>query len=671
MQKIFYYALVFLSSITLNYGQWKECKGPSHIAADIVVTSDNYIFVGTSRNGVYFSTNDGKNWNVPKLGNIKCIAIDGSNVLAGGNDYSSGIYTSTDYGYNWKKISNSKATCLAIKGSNIFIGSGGLFYSSDYGGTWEQITNPDMKEISCISIIENQVYVGSIYGIYISSDYGKSWREARKGLTSFIYKSIVKRGDYLYTGTYGGGVFLSTNDGNSWTPVNNGLGSLWINNVSVSGNCIFAATDSNGIYLSTNNGTDWKQANNGIYDLHATSLSVSNGKLYVGTGSGIYLSTNRGENWEIIGLTKFSASLLASNGQELFASNSSYLYMIKNDTNGWNVNICGTPMHYIECIAINENKIFIGNHDWGIFSSIDSGRNWTSINSGIVTYSVKNIIIDNNIIYELSDKVIGVSTDNGKSWFAISIDNCKSNLYSFFIKGNDFYVGTNSDGIFLSTNKGDNWNQINNGLPSIWFINNLKLIAGNIVANYYNYGLYRFNNNEARWEQIINSLKKESYSFSVSNEKIFIGTSKGMFVTTDLESTWFPINQGLTNLSIKTLAILGNIIFAGTQNGTFYANIDDFKNVLSIIDFTINPFKAYPNPAENIITFDLTLEKPERVTIELFDALGNKLAVVANDLYGAGNHTFLANLLPFSTGLLYYRVKIGDIVKSGIMTVIR
>ena len=77
------------------------------------------------------------------------------------------------------------------------------------------------------------------------------------------------------------------------------------------------------------------------------------------------------------------------------------------------------------------------------------------------------------------------------------------------------------------------------------------------------------------------------------------------------------------------------------------------------------------NTNEDVITFDLTLGKPERVTIELFDALGNKIAVVANNIYYSGNHTIQANLLPYSTGLLYYRVMVGGNVRSGVVMVIR
>jgi hypothetical protein len=39
----------------------------------------------------------------------------------------------------------------------------------------------------------------------------------------------------------------------------------------------------------------------------------------------------------------------------------------------------------------------------------------------------------------------------------------------------------------------------------------------------------------------------------------------GIFLSTDNGSSWNAVNNGLTNLSVRSLAISGNNIFAGTS----------------------------------------------------------------------------------------------------------
>ena len=97
----------------------------------------------------------------------------------------------------------------------------------------------------------------------------------------------------------------------------------------------------------------------------------------------------------------------------------------------------------------------------------------------------------------------------------------------------DIFAGTEGGGAFRSTDNGENWVQINQGLTSE--------------------GLY------------VRSLAVNS------NDDIFAGTFEGVFRSTDNGENWVQINQGLYNyMNVYSLAINSNGgIFAGTEDGVF------------------------------------------------------------------------------------------------------
>ncbi len=56
---------------------------------------------------------------------------------------------------------------------------------------------------------------------------------------------------------------------------------------------------------------------------------------------------------------------------------------------------------------------------------------------------------------------------------------------------------------------------------------------------------------------------------AVSGTNLFAGTSGGVFLSTDIGTSWTAVNTGLTNTSILSLLVSGTNIFAGTGGGVF------------------------------------------------------------------------------------------------------
>jgi hypothetical protein len=77
----------------------------------------------------------------------------------------------------------------------------------------------------------------------------------------------------------------------------------------------------------------------------------------------------------------------------------------------------------------------------------------------------------------------------------------------------------------------------------------------------------------AQWQKI-NGIDDGVNCLTTDGSNIFAGSNnKGMFLTTNSGSSWAAVNTGLpANTSIKTIAISGSNIFAGTNGGLFLSS---------------------------------------------------------------------------------------------------
>ena len=125
------------------------------------------------------------------------------------------------------------------------------------------------------------------------------------------------------------------------------------------------------------------------------------------------------------------------------------------------------------------------------------------------------------------------------------------------VSGQNFFAGTDKAGVFLSTNNGENWTAVNNGL-SILNINILVISGNNIYAG--SSGVFLSTNNGDSWRSIGLSNQYIS-SLAVSGNKI-IASGEEVFLSTNNGDNW--ISTGLIE-SITSLAISGNNLIAAND----------------------------------------------------------------------------------------------------------
>ncbi|MGO9482915.1 MAG: T9SS type A sorting domain-containing protein [Candidatus Kryptoniota bacterium] len=187
-------------------------------------------------------------------------------------------------------------------------------------------------------------------------------------------------------------------------------------------------------------------------------------------------------------------------------------------------------------------------------------------------YNISSLVIsDSNIFVGTEGDGVFISTDNGSTW----LNKGPSFIYSLAASDSCLFAGT-SIGIFTSSDDGLNWNAANTGLTnlSVW---DLAVYNNKIYAGTDSGGVYVSSNNSSSWVPLgAAALNYRVRSIIVSDTDIFVGTEGGgVFLSTDNGTNWNPINTGLTDLNIYDLAVSGKNIFAGTRFDGIFLSTDN------------------------------------------------------------------------------------------------
>jgi ligand-binding sensor domain-containing protein len=383
----------------------------------------------------------------------------------------------------------------------------------------------------------------------------------------------------------------------------------------------------------------WQKINGPIGDtLSAVGINAS-GTVLLGSGRGLFRSTDDGTNWSrsdsnIISPYRFAfdsiGTILCADWDGVFRSTDDGV----NWTNIYNFN-------GIKALLINDSgDIFVG---WGYESgggverSTDNGASW--INTGLEANSYALAINTVGTIFSggwyPNGACVFRSIDNGLNW-----TNTGSLGIYYPVEGlaisstNHIFAGTASDGIYRSTDDGENW-----------FHSNL-MTASSITALAIN-----------------------------TNGHIFAGIfNEGVYRSTDDGINWTQINSGLTNVTVVSISINpSGIIFAVTSGGLF-RSVQSTTSVRYLstnapIGFSLN--QNYPNPFNPSTTISFYIPNSSFVNLKVYDILGNEVATLVNEEKATGSYELNFNALELSSGIYFYKLQAGNFIETKKMILLK
>lgn len=606
---------VFVLSSMVEAQTWEPMNGPyGGKIASLAINSEGDIFAGSD--GMLYKTGDnGDTWerlDFHYFGDIYGLAFNSEGELFAASD---GVYRSSDNGETWDVLGGCGfLSCLAIKGSGImFVGwpvnfwppqpqdTGGICRSFDNGDSWELVndglTNLD---VFCLAVhpVFGQIYAGTFEGLFISDNDGASWsRVTDPGLTAEHFTCLEFNSlGHIYVGTDDGGVFRSTNNGLSWESKSNGLpNSIESLVIDVSDN-LFAGTSDGRLYYSVNNGDLWTQTGSGLPGTNINAFSInSSGQMFAGLdGNGVYRSIDNGNNWTEIndGLTALTVwEFTVDSDDDIFGA-SWGRSIVRSTDNGGTWTQASNVQSQLWAVAINSsNHIYAGGTNF-VWRSTDNGDTWMDYSNGLAGTQIISIAITSGG-YVFAGSVVGDgegniyrTAENENNW--AQVYEGPKFIFRLAVNANDdIFALTGGEGVLRSTDNGDTWTHVNDGLTqlevwSIVFNSSGDIFVGTGLQQSSPGRVFRSVDNGDTWIEKSNGLTNNGDIQRMainSNGDIFAGIwGNGIFCSLDNGETWTQLNNnnGLgADTLICALAInSGGEIFVSSVRGGAYRTVD-------------------------------------------------------------------------------------------------
>lgn len=230
----------------------------------------------------------------------------------------------------------------------------------------------------------------------------------------------------------------------------------------------------------------------------------------------------------------------------------------------------------------------------GVFRSTNSGVSWNS--TSVSNSSITSLIVaPNGSIFSVGVGSVSRSTDDGQSWTfldqTLGFSSLTNNSLGHLFAGSK---GSESGGVFRSTDNGANWEPINNGLIDL-AVNTVAVNSlGHIFVGTGNEeyaapfgGVFRSTDNGENWTQINNGLSSPNVDIvAVDNsDHVFVYTGyplRRTFRSTNNGETWNPTHSEIPSALVQRIAFdHHNDVYAACTGGLFRST-DDGENWIRV-----------------------------------------------------------------------------------------
>ncbi|MBI2957411.1 MAG: hypothetical protein HYY32_01080 [Chloroflexi bacterium] len=526
------------------------------------------------RGFIYKTTDGGKSWTkiLDAAALVRWIIVDPTktNVIYASTGLfdrlavrPEGVLKSTDGGRTWRNINNGMSNYAAVSGLVMHPNDPQVLYA--FTGKWPPFhDSPDDLR-------------GAIYK---TTDSGENWRkllETSSAITTGYVNPALP--DTVYA-TPHIDFLRSTDAGENWTrsrggpPNDSPGGPVAIAVHPDKPHDIFIDAYAGGVFKSADRGATWQDASKGysgavVYDI---VLPRSDDPAYVmaATHNGIYTSKDGGSSWEAhnnprAGSTPFSIAVNPTNPNEVLLGDR-INWAIRKSTDGGEkfYDVLGPfqigrlederMANEIAYAPSNPRIIYavfsVGPHEKGdpsnpgpgVYKSVDGGRTWAQVNSGLEQTTL-------NVL------AVAVHPNNPDIVF----------------------VGTQFGGIYRSTNGGRSWQESNAGI-TVRAISAIAMVPSDPTTLYAGAdggGVFKSVDSGATWRPVLRGIPFEASISSIvvdpSNaQRVFAADlHSGDYLSLEGGETWQKINAGLFNRAVTALAISrdGRVLYAATSGG--------------------------------------------------------------------------------------------------------
>ena len=357
---------------------------------------------------------------------------------------------------------------------------GGLFRSDDEGDTWTRIAAEEITDtVRTLDAFGATLYAGtSESGVFRSDDRGDSWTAVNNGLMlREVLTLLAVNENTVFVGTQDG-VFRTTDSGNSWVEINTGLTNTTVLDFEVVGNKIYAnySTMIGGkIVRSIDGGESWQPVTM-LNEYRWPNLSVSDGELYIralrtdprdgeGKFAGVFrLDEDNNALVELFAQNHFNHTIcMETVGTTFYIGTSGGVFRYQWERDSFpEVTNLGLDGHYISMLSVNRKLVYAITGDNEIYRLQDEGRPWERIHlaEDMADVDITGIGWVGSVLYLTSDQGVFSSINGGHTWTSINDGLDKARVSAIWTDGTDLYVGTRRSGVYRWIEDKKRWKQL-------------------------------------------------------------------------------------------------------------------------------------------------------------------------------------------------------------------
>ena len=502
-----------------SWSWYAQLGGDDYVIDHIVIDPRNpaIMFVAAwsvsdpSAGDVFRSRNGGKTWMTlagihGKPVHALAIALIDPKLLVAGT--SIGVYQTRDDGDTWQQISISNnaeirnVESIAIDPHDatvIYAGTSHLAWkTADAGKDWHRINSGMIDDSDVFSIImdprsSSTMFVSACSGIYRSNTGGESFRKVQ-GIPFSARRTRIltldpRNSNVIYAGTTQG-LWKTEDAGNKWRLMSNV--NLVVNDLVVdprNSSRLLLATDRNGVLTSDDGGQGLSPSNHGYSHRYVTTiLADAPHRMMVGVANdhefGGVFSLGPDGTWQqkSNGLEGRDV-LVLRRGEDgsLIAGTNRGIFVLHRNATKWEPNIVNrqlarhsrvaadSPTQRLAAARINDVELVPGR--WlaatsaGLFASTDRGKTW---HGGPVLgrTDFRRIRSNRELLIAATHREILISHNTGATW-QVAKPSPSSNIRGIAVTSNGTIFLAAREGAFRSSDSGDSWQKMGNGLPEL------------------------------------------------------------------------------------------------------------------------------------------------------------------------------------------------------------
>ena len=223
-------------------------------------------------------------------------------------------------------------------------------------------------------------------------------------------------------------------------------------------------------------------------------------------------------------------------------------------------------------------------HFAGSYRLTEENGNWESIDEGVGS-NVDDLLASEGTVFAGTWKGIYRSTDNGETWTEINNGLANTSVSSLLLKDDAVFAGTADIGygVFVSRDRGESWTASNNGLTpnGIREVYSLMMSGSTLFAATDAGPLMHSRDEGKNWSPV----EKDPFPTSSMTCLVLMDTTiiagsmhRGFALSADTGSTWTMSNTGLSSVGyIRSMLVKDGTVFGATQSYGIVRSADTGK----------------------------------------------------------------------------------------------